>query len=294
MAIPSIKLLALDLDGTVLNSRGVIMDENRRAIRAAEEAGVLVTIATGRRFRDARPVGLDLELNAPMISHNGALLKYIDSLETVAASLLDVETTREILRVGKRYGGDALVSADPHGKGTMLYDRISKDNLPLQKYLLWSERLHGSEAEESVKHVSDLHAALPDHQVIHISFSGGCGPMESLLDILRTELAGSVTILPTIYPSLDFTLIDILPPNASKGTGVEKLAAIHGLAAANVMVVGDNFNDLEMLEFAGVPVIMGNADPSLLERGEFYTTLSNDEGGVAAAIDRFIFTGDAY
>lgn len=287
-----IKLLALDLDGTVLDSRGLVTDANRRAIRAAEDAGVLVTIATGRRFRDARPVGIDLELNAPMISHNGALLKYIDSLETVAASLLNLETTREIVRAGKRHGGDALVSTDPHGKGTMIYDRISADNLPLQKYLLWSERLHGCDAEDSVRHVSDLHEALPDHEVIHISFSGGCEPMARLTELLRHELNDTVTILPTIYPHLDFTLIDILPPDASKGTGVEKLSVLNGLTPENVMVIGDNFNDLEMLEFAGTPVVMGNADPSLLERDGFYTTLSNDESGVAAAIERFILNGE--
>lgn len=287
-----IKLLALDLDGTVLDSRGLVTEANRRAIRAAEDAGVLVTIATGRRFRDARPVGIDLELNAPMISHNGALLKYIDSLETVAASLLDLETTREIVRAGKRHGGDALVSTDPHGKGTMIYDRISADNLPLQKYLLWSERLHGRDAEDSVRHVSDLHEALPDHEVIHISFSGGCEPMAKLTELLRHELNDTVTILPTIYPHLDFTLIDILPPDASKGTGVEKLAVLNGLSPENVMVIGDNFNDLEMLDFAGTPVVMGNADPSLLEREGFYTTLSNDESGVAAAIERFILNGE--
>ena len=60
------------------------------------------------------------------------------------------------------------------------------------------------------------------------------------------------------------------------------------------MAIGDNFNDLEMLEYAGTPVVMGNADPSLLERGEFYTTLSNDESGVAAAIERFILKQENY
>src|SRR6187549_82736 len=145
-----IKLLALDLDGTLLNSRGVITEENRVAIRAAEKVGVLVTIATGRRYRDARPVGLELELNAPLVTHNGALLKYAETLETVAASLLDIETTREIVRSGKQFGGDALVSADPHGKGTLLYDRVSDDNLPLQKYLGWAQRLHGEEAAHAV------------------------------------------------------------------------------------------------------------------------------------------------
>src|ERR1044071_7946239 len=104
-----IKLLALDLDGTLLNSRGEIPDTNRNAIRAAEDADVLVTIASGRRFRDARPVGLTLELNAPLITHNGALLKYAESQETVVADLIETETALEIVQVGKAYGGDAFV-----------------------------------------------------------------------------------------------------------------------------------------------------------------------------------------
>ena len=289
-----IKLLALDLDGTLLNSQGSVTEANRNAIRAAEAAGVLVTIATGRRFRDALPLGIDLEFNAPLITHNGALLKYAESLETVAASLLDLETTREIVRVGKQFGGDALVSADPHGKGTMLYDRVSDDNLPLQKYLTWATRLHGDEAEKAVMHVADLDSALPDHEVIHISFSGSCEPMEKMQAFLTDELSDSVTILPTIYPRLDFTLIDILPPGASKGTGVEKLATLSEINSNEVMVIGDNFNDLEMLEFAGTPVVMGNADPCLLERPEFYKTVSNDESGVADAIDRFILQKERY
>lgn len=283
-----IKLLALDLDGTLLNSRGQLSDVNRGAIRDAEERGVLVTIATGRRFRDGRPVGLQLELNAPLVTHNGALLKYADSLETVAASLLSTETAREIVRVGKTFGGDALVSTDPHGKGTLLYDRVSDDNLPLQKYIRWSQTLHGDEAHAAVTHVDDLDDVLALHEVIHVSFSGTCVRMEWMIDVLRRELGDTVTVLPTIYPRRDFTLIDILPPDASKGKGVEKLAILNGLRPENVMAIGDNFNDLEMLEFAGTPVVMGNADAGLRERDEFYTTVSNDDDGVADAIRRFI------
>jgi Cof subfamily protein (haloacid dehalogenase superfamily) len=283
-----IKLLALDLDGTLLNSQGQIPDANRETIRAAESQGVLVTIATGRRFRDARPVGIELELNAPLITHNGALLKYAESLETVAYSLLHPETSAEILRVGKAFGGDALLSADPNGKGTLYYDRVSDDNFPLQKYLRWSETLHGEEALDAVSHVENLSDILGDTQVIHISFSGRCERMSEMANVLEDELGETVTLLSTVYPLRDFTLIDILPPDASKGIGLEKLAAINGLTAENVMAMGDNFNDLEMLEFAGTPVVMGNADPSLLERAEFYTTVSNDESGVAAAINKFI------
>lgn len=289
-----IKLLALDLDGTLLNSRGEIPDANRTAIRAAEDRGVLVTIATGRRFRDGRPVGLELELNAPLVTHNGALLKYADTLETVAASLIATETAREIVRVGKEFGGDALVSADPHGKGSLLYDRVSDDNIPLRKYIAWAKRLHGDEAEEAVMHVEDLDAVLHGHEVIHISFSGSCGRMDEMAAVLRAELLDTVTILPTIYPRMDFTLIDILPPDASKGEGLEKLAILNQLTPGEVMAIGDNFNDVAMLEFAGTAVVMGNADPSLLERDEFYTTVSNDEDGVAAAIDRFILSEEKF
>lgn len=285
-----IKLLALDLDGTLLNSRGEIPEANRNAIRAAEERGVLVTIATGRRFRDGRPIGLQLELNAPLVTHNGALVKYADSLETVAASLLATETALEIVRVGKEFGGDALVSADPHGKGSLLYDRVSDDNVPLQRYIRWAQSLHGSEAREAVMHVSDLSDVLHEHETIHISFSGTCNRMSEMTDVLQRELGNTVTLLSTIYPRLDFTLIDILPPDASKGRGVEKLALLNQLGPEEVMAIGDNFNDVEMLEFAGTSVVMGNADPGLLERAEFYTTVSNDENGVADAIERFILS----
>lgn len=284
-----IKLLALDLDGTTLNSSGQVPKANREAIRAAEEAGVLVTIATGRRFRDAQPVGIDLGLNAPLITHNGGLLKFAESETTVHCSLLSTETSLEVVRVGKAFGGDALVSTDPHGLGTLLYDRISDDNIPLKKYLHWSENLHGVEIGRSgVAHVDLLDDILPSSDVVHISFSGNCAAMSELETTLKDEFGNSITLLATIYSTLDFTLLDILPPDASKGHGVARLAELNDLTADNVMCIGDNFNDLEMLEYAGTAVVMGNADTKLREHPDFYTTLTNDESGVAAAIERFI------
>ena len=283
-----IKLLALDLDGTLLNSRGDIPEKNIEAIRQAEESGVLVTIATGRRFRDALPVAYQLKLNAPVICHNGALLKYAESLETVSVSILAKRTVNEILRVGKSYGGDALLSADPIGKGVLLYDTVSKNNIPLQKYIAWSKRLHGADAENAVHHVENLADIVEDYETVHVSFSGACAAMVDLEAVLQNELKDSANILTTVYPSLDFTLIDILPPDASKGIGVEKIASINNLSAENVMVMGDNFNDLEMLEYAGTPVLMGNAAPELLENPKYHQTTSNDESGVACAIEKFI------
>lgn len=283
-----IKLLALDLDGTLLDSRGEIPRRNLEAIRQAEEQGVLVTIVTGRRFRDARPVALELNLNAPLISHNGALTKFAESLETVNASILRNKTIREILEIGKSFGADAMLSSDPQGKGILLYDRISEKNIPLQRYLDWSRRLHGDEAEEAVRHVESLEKVLDDYETIHVSFSGCCATMAELEMILQDRLDKQVNVLTTVYTSLDFTLIDILPPDASKGIGLEKLAVFENLTAENVMSIGDNFNDLEMLEYAGTAVIMGNSTPGLLEMRRFHETLSNDENGVALAIEKFI------
>jgi len=283
-----IKLLALDLDGTLLNSKGKISNENKFAIRKAEEKGVLVTIATGRRFRDARPVALEGEFNAPIITHNGALLKFAQTLETVASATIKTETVTEVLRVGKALCGDALLSADPHGKGTLYYDTVSAKNIPLQKYIAWSKILHGDEAETAIIHVENLDEIAETVETVHVSFSGRCEPMFEMQKILNDELKDSVNILATVYAHLDFTLLDILPPGASKAHGVNELAKINNLTGENVMTIGDNFNDLEMLEYAGTPVLMGNAAPELLEREDFFTTLSNDEHGVAAAIERFI------
>lgn len=287
-----IKLLALDLDGTLLNSKGEISPENKSAIRKAEDLGVLVTIATGRRFRDARPVALQAEFNAPIITHNGALIKFAENLETIAVSILPNRTLHEILRVGREFGADAMLSADPHGKGVLLYDTIHEENKPLQNYINWSRHLHGDEADEAIHHVENLDDVIDEHETVHVSFSGTCKPMAELTEVLQNELNNSANVLATIYPRLDFTLIDILPSDASKGIAVEKYAIMNQLNPENVMVMGDNFNDLEMLEYAGTSVVMGNASPELLENKNYETTSSNDESGVAEAIHRFILNGN--
>lgn len=283
-----IKLLTLDLDGTLLTSRGEVSGRNLEAIQLAEKKGVFVTIATGRRFRDALPVAATLKLNAPIITHNGTLIKHAETLETISVLLINSPTVLEILRVGREFGAEAMLSAEPQGKGVLLYDTLSADNIPLQKYIAWAKRLHGAEAAESVKHVASLNDIADELETIHISFSGHCAPMANLQAVLEKELGASVKILTTVYLHLDFTLIDILPPLSSKGYGVHNLAVSLGLTAENVMAMGDNFNDLEMLEYAKTPVVMGNATPELLEDPRFYQTLSNEENGVALAIEKFI------
>jgi hypothetical protein len=284
----AISLLALDLDGTLLNGRGQISDRNRTAIENARAAGVRVALVTGRRFRDSRPIALELGLDVPVIAHNGALTKHAETLQTVSVLPLPLAAAREALRVGRESGADPLLSDDHEGLGTLVYDRISGENTAVHKYIAWARRIHGDEeGKRSVLHVESMEAYL-DHDPIHLAFSGSCARMDQLEELLHTELGSTVKILGTKYPEQDFTLIDIVNPAASKGAGVAATAAELGVSPDEIMAIGDNYNDLEMLLFAGTGVVMANAPLSLREIAGLRPTASNLEDGVALAIEQFI------
>ena len=140
-----ISLLALDLDGTLLDSRGQISERNRIAIDSARGQGVHVALVTGRRFRDSRPVALELGLDVPLISHNGALTKHAATLQTVCVLPLPVPAAREALQIGRKANADALLSDDHEGLGVLVYDHIRGGNTAANKYISWARRIHGEE-----------------------------------------------------------------------------------------------------------------------------------------------------
>lgn len=283
----AISLLALDLDGTLLDSGGRISERNRLAIENAREQGVRVALVTGRRFRDSRPVALELGLDIPLISHNGALTKHANTLQTVAVLPLPLTAAREALRVGREAGADALLSDDHEGLGVLIYDHLRSENSPAHRYIRWARRIHGEEGRNAVQQVASLKDYL-DHEPIHLAFSGRCEEMDQLEEILHAELGATVKILGTKYPEQDFTLLDILNPAASKGAGVAAAAAELGAGSEEIMAIGDNYNDLEMLLFAGTGVVMANAPLSLREIAGLHPTASNTDDGVALAIEQFI------
>ena len=283
----AISFLALDLDGTLLDSRGHISERNRLAIDNAREHGVRVALVTGRRFRDSRPVALELGLDIPLISHNGALTKHAATLQTVSILPLPLDAAREALRVGREAGADALLSDDHEGLGVLVYDHLRGENTAAHKYVSWARRIHGEEGANAVQQVDSLEDYL-DHEPIHLAFSGTCNEMDQLEEILKTELGSTVKILGTKYLEQDFTLLDILNPAASKGAGVAAAAAELGVAREEIMAIGDNYNDLEMLLFAGTGVVMANAPLTLREIGGLHPTASNRDDGVALVIEQFI------
>jgi Cof subfamily protein (haloacid dehalogenase superfamily) len=284
----AISLLALDLDGTLLNPHGQISERNLLAIQNARGKGVRVALVTGRRFRDSRPIALELGLDVPLISHNGALTKHAETLQTVAVLPLPLAAAREALRVGRGAGADALLSDDHEGLGVLVYDHLSGGNLAVHRYVAWARRIHGDEeGRNAVRQVDSLENYL-DHEPIHLAFSGRCEAMDQLADLLSSELGPRVKVLETKYLEQDFTLIDVVNPAASKGAGVAAAAAELSASAEEIMAIGDNFNDLEMLLFAGTGVVMANAPQSLREIPGLHPTASNVEDGVALAIEKFI------
>jgi 5-amino-6-(5-phospho-D-ribitylamino)uracil phosphatase len=275
-----VKLLALDIDGTLLNPRGEITPRTLSAINQARQQGVLVVLVTGRRFGSARDLLVRLQLDIPLVSHNGALTKNIKTLETLDFHPLDAELAREMIRFGRAHGVDMICNDDPHGVGTMVIESISESNKPLQRYL--------NQYRSAVVEVPDLleHIQSPP---IQLTVSGRCDPTEEFERRLGELMEGRVQLFKTRYRAFDLTILDVLSTTASKGESVARIARQHGIAQEETMAIGDNHNDLTMLRYAGLGVVMANAEDELKQMG-FEQTTSNEEDGVAEAIEKFILT----
>lgn len=274
-----IKLLALDIDGTLLNSQHKLTPRNIESVRRAVEAGVHVVLVTGRRFHAARPIAAELGLQLPLITHNGALTKNTETLEVINYQPLAAELARELVVLGREQSADTLCCDDPHGEGVILFDNISEANVRLRSYLYMFNQY--------ARQVEDLHDYINDAP-IQIFYCGPCALIDDLAARVETAVAGRAKMVMTTYRAADMAILDVINIACSKGTGLGCLAESLGVAREEVMAIGDNHNDIEMLSYAGLPVVMANSEAVLKARG-YATTLSNDEDGVAAAIEKYIF-----
>jgi 5-amino-6-(5-phospho-D-ribitylamino)uracil phosphatase len=274
-----IRLLALDIDGTMLTSRGEFTPRNQAAINEALRRGVQIVLLTGRRFGSAYQLLQELSLEMPLISHNGALTKDTKTLETLDLHPLEIETARAVIITARDCGADMICCFDePRGMGKMVIEGISETNKSLHRYL-YKYRDSVVEVSDLIEHVS--------HSPIQIMFSGRCLQMEEFGDYLLETMRDRIRIFKTRYQSFDLTILDAVDTRASKGDSLAKIAQEHGIAREEVMAIGDNHNDLTMLRFAGLGVVMGNAEDELKQMG-FIPTSSNEEDGVAEAIERYI------
>ena len=273
-----IKLIALDIDGTLLTYRSELTPRTRAAIEAAQSQGVKVALVTGRRFGSAHQLIQELGLDVMLVSHNGALTKDVRTLDTLGYHPLKVDLAQQVVHAGRGFGADVICCDDPHGHGVMVLEGISASNRALQRYLekYW----------HAVREVEDLLDYL-DHDPIQMMFSGACDPMDAFAEQLQTALGDQIQLFKTRYRSIDLTILDVLSHTASKGDSLAEIASQHGIAREEVLAIGDNFNDLTMLRYAGTGIVMGNAEDELKAMG-FEVTDTNAADGVAKAIEKHV------
>jgi hypothetical protein len=273
-----IRLLAIDLDGTLLNSRGEVSEANGQALLAATERGVQLVVGTGRRFYSALPFIAQIPCPVTLISSNGALITN-DAGEVLHWDFLPRQVARQVLEITCDYRPySVLIFYTPNrGQVTM------QDNAVLEGPLGWYLKT----SADSLELVPELGAKL-DRDPIQVMIGGPPGRIEPAEALLRSSpVNADVHLTWTKYLTRDVSILDIMNRGCSKGRALKFCAERCGILPSEVMAVGDNFNDLDMLQFAGIPVLMGNRCPGL-DYPNWPTTLSNDEDGVAAAVRTYI------
>jgi Cof subfamily protein (haloacid dehalogenase superfamily) len=278
----AIRVIALDIDGTLLNSRWQVSQANCAAIAEVTRRGIEVALVTGRRYDFALPVAQQIDSPLTMIVNNGALVRTKDG-QTVLRHLLSRDTARRV-----------LLATEPWREGTaVVFDR-PKANQVMMQNIDWEDPTRGgyyARNREFLAEAAPLESCLTEEDPIQVMFTGGVtGMREAELALRSVPFVAEFALAVTVYEDRDFSMIDVIHPAVSKGAALAEWTASQGVPREEILAIGDNHNDLEMLSFAGVPVVMGNSVPELKERG-WYVTRSNDEDGVAAAIERFALIG---
>lgn len=269
-----IKLIAIDIDGTLLDSNWRIPESNRLAIVEALSRGIDVVLVTGRRFDFALPVASSLPDSILLICSNGALIKKMNG-ETYLRHLLDREIAREVLAATASYRIGCALLFDRAKDGQVVYENINLDDPDRRAYY--------NRNREFLLQVKPLESALTEDP-IQVMFTGGFERMRAVKHLLETApISQRYSVAITEYEKKDFSILDINARGISKGTTLKEWTRRIGIEREEVMAVGDNWNDHDMLEFAGFAVVMGNCVPELRNCG-WPVTLTNDEGGLGHAI----------
>ena len=275
VTLSNIRLLATDIDGTLLNPEFKISEGDLSALRRAHAAGIEIVLVTGRRHTFALPIAKQLGFDLWLISSNGAVTRSLTG-KTFHRDMMPAETCRKLCGAMQEFRGNTVLTFDRETKGAIVLERMDELGASIRRWL--------EKNMEYIEFVVPIEKALVTNPV-QAMFCGTMVRMNTALTALeQAGMDGTVTVLRTEYPERDLSMIDVLNAGCSKGHALERWAAYRGYRREEVMAVGDNHNDVEMLEFAGHPVIMGNACEELRTRG-WQVTRGNHECGLAAAVD---------
>ena len=298
--MPSPQLIALDLDGTLLNPEGKISPRNLATLLAAEAAGITVAIATGRRHFYALKVlgNLPLRPETVLISSNGAVVRTFASALIERTHMLPDAARWLVHHLGEFRNALVLTFDRTAPDGSDMKGALVIEHLPTltRSIGLWMQA-----NEPYIQVIVPIEQALSNEDDPPIQ-AMLCGTVERmrlaeqhlLLDpqvaaVGEVRDGGTIQLNRTEYPERDLSIVDILPAGCSKGAAILRLASRLGIAQQDIMCIGDNWNDLSMLDIAGHPVLMGNAPEDLklhAARKGWPLTTSHAEDGVAAAIEQ--------
>jgi Cof subfamily protein (haloacid dehalogenase superfamily) len=282
------KLMATDMDGTLLSNDHEISKENVEAIRKAQERGMIVVIATGRAFLSAQKPLSEAGLVLPIICMNGADIRTKEG-ESVYSVIIERDVFRETENILKAsdiffeiFTNKGLFINDKEKALFVLMDILKTANPDTNEVDLRrvaEERIRN----EAVMYVEHYDKVLDDPDVVLYKVLAFSLDKENLKRITKQlQQIESLSVSSSAHDNIEITA-----KTAQKGIALEWFAKQHGVPPEETVAVGDNFNDVSMLERAGFSVAMGNAEPEVKQLSD-WTTKTNREHGVAHAIEKLL------
>ena len=280
---PPVRLVAIDMDGTLLPTftQG-ISERNAQALRAAQQAGITVAIATGRRTAYTVPLleGVGMRADMPLITSNGAVTRTLGG-ESIDRCRMESRVARGLCGLLREFGA-MVFTFDRPGQGELVVEDLAQAHGRIAR---WVEA-----NRDAIVVVRPLENALLDEEdPIQGMVAGGLSKMRKAEKALKeSPWNGACECIRTEYPARDLAILDLLPLGVSKGRALMQLAERLGVDRKEVMAIGDNWNDVDMLQWAGQGVIMGNAALKLriMARMQGWKQApDNDEDGVAVILE---------
>lgn len=282
------KMIAIDMDGTLVHPGGTVSPGNQEALDRARQAGARIVIATGRRHSYAMKVLRTGNFHPEdiVLSSNGAVARTMDG-HLLFRESMPVDTALWLCKTVDAYRNCLVftfdtMDADGHeGPGALVLEELDELHASIEKWMVANAA--------DIRRVTQLETVFAEASfpAIQAMLCGGLERMDAAFRMLDNANKGRLSLTRTIYPLRNLCILDILPQGCSKGAGLAHLLREEGLTADNLMAIGDNWNDLSMLEHARWSMLMGNAPDELRtlaeERG-WTVTKHHHEDGVAEAI----------
>ncbi|ASS76176.1 hypothetical protein CIG75_15335 [Tumebacillus algifaecis] len=271
------KMLVCDIDGTLLNSEGRLTDGVKGAIRDLHDQGVIVTLATGRNLRGVLPLIEELGVSVPVILGNGTVIVDPMKRETLLHRPLPLDTTHKILDVIRGHGLWSSVFVHTFEGIDTYYDR----DPGFDAAYLFVNR--DPEISQQVADFRDVTGVEP----LKVLLIDTPDKMKPLIEDLRKIDDHQFSMFISTYDFPGYTFLEMFDHASSKASGIDHLAKEFGIKPEEVVAVGDNANDLEMIRYAGLGVAMGQGVEELKQAAD-WTTKSNDEDGVAYLVHKWM------